>query len=87
LARAIAEARQAKDPSTIDAKKWGQILSYLRSTGFIDERQEKALAGVYGFISDGAHRPAGFSDQEFARLGRTLALNFCYFLVKRWNAD
>ncbi len=22
-----------------------------------------------------------------ARLGRTLALNFCYFLVKRWNAN
>ncbi len=43
--------------------------------------------GVYGFISRASHTPIGFSEQEFARLGRSLALGFCYFLIKQFNAN
>ena len=87
LATAIAKARQQTHPGTYDETKWGQILDYLRTTGFITEAEEKGLAGVYGFISPGAHTPIGLSEQEMARLGRSLAVTMCYFLVKKHNAQ
>jgi hypothetical protein len=87
LATTIAKACPTDPPHGYDESKWGQVLARLKSTNLITDREEKALAGVYGFISDGTHKPVGFTEQEFARLGRTLALNFCYFLVKRWNAN
>ena len=86
LGTAIALQIPADLPSGFNDEKWGQVLDRLRSTGFLDEKQEKGLAGVYGFVSPGSHRPIGFTEQEFARLGRTLALNLCHFLVKLWNA-
>lgn len=86
LATAIAKGDKKLPSSGYDDSKWGQVLDRLKSTGFITANQEKGLAGVFGFISDGAHKPLGFSENEFARLGRTLALSFCYFLVKTWNA-
>ena len=64
---------------------WGQALSYLRTSGFISESEEKAIAGVYGFVSQGAHRPMALSEQEMARLGRNLAISMCYFIIKLYN--
>jgi hypothetical protein len=65
--------------------KWGEALISLREVGFISLDQEQGLAGVYRFISPGSHVPVGFSESEFARLGRTLALSSTYFLIKKWN--
>lgn len=64
---------------------WGQALSYLRTSGFIGESEEKAIAGVYGFISQGAHRPVVFSEQEMARFSRSLAISMCYFIINLYN--
>ena len=57
-----------------------------KTSGFITQEQERGLAGVYGFISPGSHTPIGFNKQEFARLGRGLAVSICYFLAKQHNA-
>lgn len=87
LATSIAQQRQATHSGSFDPSKWGQIAAYLRVSGFITEQQEAGLTGVFSFASPGSHTPVGFSEQEFARLGRSLALGFCYFLVKHFNAD
>ena len=87
LATSIAQERQTNHPGSFDPSRWGQIVAYLRKSGFITEQQESGLTGVFSFISPGSHIPIGFSEQEFARLGRSLALGFCYFLIKHFNAD
>jgi hypothetical protein len=86
LAASIAQARLSSHSGNFDATKWGQVASYLRSSGLITDQQEKGLAGVFGFVSPGSHTPLGFTDQEFARLGRSLVVSMCYFLVKQFNA-
>ena len=41
-----------------------------------------------GFVSPGSYTPVlGGSEKEFARLGRSLALGFCYFLIKQFNGQ
>ncbi len=85
LATDIAEARHATHPGSFDGAKWGSVIAYLRSTGFITEEEERGLVGVFGFASPGSHRPLGFSDGEFARLGRSFVAGMCWFLVKRWR--
>ncbi len=87
LATSIAQQRHANHPGSFDPSKWGQIATYLRVSAFITEHEEAGLTGVFSFTSPGSHTPVGFSEQEFARLGRSLALGFCYFLVKHFNAD
>lgn len=86
LATSIARARTQDYPGNFDDNKWGQVIAYLRSSGFITEKQEEGLTGVFSFISPGSHSPIGFSEEEFARLGRSLAVSICYFLAKRLNA-
>ena len=86
MATSIANQRQAGHPGEFDPSKWGQVAAYLRVSEFITKQQEDGLTGVFSFTSPGAHTPVGFSDQEFARLGRSLALGFCYFLIKQLNA-
>jgi len=86
LAKAIAKVRRESHPANFNESEWGSVIAYLRTSGFITDKQEKALVGVYGFISEGAHKPLGFEDHEFARLGRNFALGSCYFLSKRFNA-
>ncbi|MGE0333569.1 MAG: hypothetical protein AB7P37_23060 [Ramlibacter sp.] len=66
----------------MDAVKWGRLLVELRDRGEFDGDAEKGLAGVYRFLSPGAHRPLQLGDDQIARLGRTLALNMCWFLVQ-----
>ncbi|ASA57221.1 hypothetical protein BSQ33_14080 [Vibrio gazogenes] len=65
---------------------WGPSLNYLRTKGFIDQKDENALSSVYTFISNGAHIPLGFSQEEFVRLGRNLCYSMCYFVIKKFNA-
>lgn len=86
LARIIAVRRHATYPRDFAEDKWGQVVAYLRTSGFIDQNEEAGLTGVYSFISAGSHVPLGISDLEFARLGRTLAFSCCYFLAKAAKA-
>ena len=65
---------------------WGPSLGYLKNMSFFTEKEEKTLASVFTFVSDGAHVPLGFSEEEFVRLGRNLCASMCYFVVKKYNA-
>lgn len=65
---------------------WGPSLAYLKKNGFIDQNEEKALAAIFTFVSNGAHIPLGFSHEEFVRLGRNMCSSMCYFVVKKYNA-
>ena len=85
LAKSIAKARQTTHPSSFQEDKWGQVLAYLRTSGLITKQEEEGVSGVYTFISPGAHRPIGLTEQEMARLGRSLAVSVCYFLIKLYN--
>ena len=62
--------------------KWGDVLAFLKTRGEITQEEERGLAGVYGFVSPGAHRSVGISEEQMTRLGRTLALNMCWFLLQ-----
>lgn len=86
LARAIATTQQQADSPAYEKTKWGSVLGFLKAVGFITQEEEKGLAGVYGFVSPGSHRPVGISEEEMARLGRSLALGMCWFLVKSYRA-
>ena len=83
LATDIAEARVPCHPGSFDRAKWGSVIAYLRTSGFLTEEEERGLAGVFGFVSPGSHRPLGLSEEEFARLGRGFVAGMCWFLVKR----
>lgn len=85
LATSIATVRLSQSPGSFDEKKWGAVLAYLRSSGFITEEEEKGLAGVFGFVSPGSHLPLGLSEMEMARLGRSFVSGMCWFLVKRFG--
>lgn len=86
LATSIAQKRQAGHAGSFDPSKWGQVVAYLRKSDFITEQEESGLAGVFSFVSPGSHIPVGFTEEEFARLGRSLAVSLCFFLAKRFNA-
>lgn len=85
IATAIAEIRMANTGSNLDLSKWGQIIAFLRASGFVSEKEEEGLTGVFSFVSPGSHIPVGLNEQEYARLGRALVLSMCYFLLKRFN--
>lgn len=72
--------------SRVGGNTWGPSLAHIKSDGFIDQNEEKALASVYTFISNGAHVPLGFSHEEFVRLGRNMCSSMCYFVIKKYNA-
>ena len=65
---------------------WGPSLGFLKQIDFLSEKEEKTLASVFTFISDGAHIPIGFTEEEFVRLGRHLCASMCYFIMKKYNA-
>lgn len=68
-----------------DTKAWGRSLSHLKNKEFITNKEESAIASTYTFISDGAHIPVGFTEEEFVRFGRNLAMSVCYFVIKKFN--
>lgn len=86
LARAIASTRQATGNSPYDQTKWGSTVRFLRQAEFITLEEEKGLVGVYGFVSPGSHRPLGIPEEQMARLGRSLALGMCWFLIKSYQS-
>lgn len=86
LARSIAETRQGDGTPSYEHTKWGSTVSFLRQVEFITHEEEKGLAGVYGFVSPGSHRPLGIPEEQMARLGRSLALGMCWFLVKSYQS-
>jgi hypothetical protein len=67
--------------------KWGEVLAFLRTSGEITPEEERGLAGVFGFLSPGAHRPVGIPEDQMTRLGRSFALNMCWFLLKNHLAN
>lgn len=78
-----ADVASATTPGpTYNPAKWGEVLTFLRSSGEITLEEEKGLAGVFGFLSPGAHRPLGIPEDQMTRLGRSFALNMCWFLLK-----
>lgn len=79
---ALDVASRLPSPATYNPSKWGEVLSFLRSSGEISVEEEKGLAGVFGFLSPGAHRPVGIPEDQMTRLGRSFALNMCWFLLK-----
>lgn len=83
LAADIASSLEAPPGNLYDPSKWGSVITHLRNCGLITLEEERGLAGVYGFVSPGSHRPIGVSDEQMARLGRSLALNMCWFLLQR----
>jgi hypothetical protein len=82
LTTSIALFRTKNYPATFDETKWGQVLAYLRTSNLITQKEEEAIAGIYSFISPGAHNPIGLSEEDMARLGRNLSISICYFLVR-----
>jgi len=83
LAKALAKRLAPAESSD----KWGDVLVCLRNAHLIDKRQEQGLAGVYTFISQGAHAVVGLDESEFTRVGRSLGALMCYFLIKRFSAE
>jgi hypothetical protein len=84
LAIDLAAEVAARNPAgpAYDTIKWGSVISFLRLQGVLTTEVEKGLAGVYGFVSPGAHRLLGLTEEEMARLGRSIALAMSWFLVK-----
>jgi len=82
LAKDIALARQKRVGDTFQPDKWGQVITYLRTSKLVTESDESLITSVYTFISPGAHQPIGLSEEEMVRLGRGMAVSICYFLVK-----
>lgn len=70
-----------------ESKAWGMSLSHIKSAGVVTSKEESAIASTYIFISDGAHIPVGFTEEEFVRFGRNLAMSVCYFIIKKANAQ
>lgn len=82
LAADIAVSRPLPN-GLVDSTKWGAMVTHLRMSGLITLEEERGLAGVYTFVSPGSHRPIGLSEEQMARLGRSLAMSMCWFLLKR----
>ncbi|MCA1997995.1 MAG: hypothetical protein LDL56_12305 [Armatimonadetes bacterium] len=83
LARRIAEERNAACPRSFNPAVWGQVAAYLRTSGFIDEQEERGICGAFSFASIGGHNLIGLTEEEFAVFGRTMAFRASYFLLKR----
>ncbi len=62
LAGDVAEAVVARNRllRSYNPAKWGEVISFLRTSGEITVEEEKGLAGVFGFLSPGAHRQLGY---------------------------
>ena len=86
LARNIAENMTNANAPIFDPTKWGSIVGYLKAINFIASEEERGLVGVYGFVSPGSHRPIGLTEEQMARLGRSLALGMCWFLIQTYRS-
>src|SRR6266478_2963259 len=84
LCRSIASRLMSKD---FDEIKWGPGLDYLSKSGFITKDEDAGLAGVYRFVSPGAHKALPDTASDLARVGRSLAAFMSYFLLQRLTAN
>lgn len=84
LATSIATVRAGGTPVGFDPTKWGQVAAYLRTSGFLTKAEEDGLTGVFSFVSPGAHTLLGQSEEEMTRMGRSMVVSMCYFLVKSY---
>lgn len=87
LATEISRRNSNSHPREFDVTKWGQVITHLRTAGLISVEEEKGIAGVFTFVSPGAHKRIGLSEEELVRLGRSLSVSMIYYLVKRWNGE
>lgn len=87
VARTIASNRYHSDPPEYDPTKWGSVIAHLKTRRFFTLEEERGLVGVYAFLSPGAHRPVGLTEEEACRLGRSLALGMCWYLVKTYQSE
>jgi hypothetical protein len=87
IAAHVALRVQGLAPAPYNPSKWGEVLAFLRTSGEITPEEERGLAGVFGFLSPGAHRPVGIPEDQMTRLGRSFALNMCWFLLKNHLAS
>ena len=76
---------KVEDESKTD-EKWGKALSILKNKDFLTKEEEEAIASTYTLVSDGSHKPLGFTNEEYARYGRNLLMTTCYYLIKKQNA-
>lgn len=79
---AASMVQQQLGVGSYNPKSWGSVIAFLRQSGEITAEEEKGLAGVFGFLSPGAHRPIGIPQEQMARLGRSFALHMCWFLLQ-----
>ena len=70
---------------TDEGKAWGSSLEYLKNQGLLNKKGEEALSSAYTFISPGSHVPLGFTEEEYVRFGRNLAISMCYLVIKLFN--
>lgn len=79
LIRMIAKEQYDED------KTWGGALKTLKEKGFLSKDKEAFMATTYTLISDGAHKPLGFDNNEYARFCRNQAIAQCYYIIKKYN--
>lgn len=61
------------------------VRDYLKREGLFDAKETKALASVYGLLSDKGNHP-NIAENDQARLLRNLALTFSQFVMLRFQA-
>lgn len=76
LIKAIASEKYNTDET------WGGALKTLQEKGFLDKDEEAFMATTYTLISDGAHKPLGFDNSEYARFCRNQAIRNAIILSK-----
>lgn len=64
---------------------WGNALNNLKINVFLSQKEEDLMAKTYTFIGDGSHIPLGFTNEEYARYGRNLAMSKCYYIIKKYK--
>lgn len=65
--------------------KWGLAIEELKKYGFLEDKEVKVFTATYTFVSDGSHKPIGFTEEEYARFSRNLTLSTCYYVIKKFN--
>lgn len=79
--------RSKVEDETSTSESWGRSLNILKANGFITDNEEQALVSIYRLVSDGSHKPLGFTDEEYSRYGRNLIMTTCYYIIKKQNAS
>jgi len=79
--------RNKVEDETGTNESWGSSLSVLKTNGFITRNEENALSSIYTLVSDGSHKPLGFTDEEYSRYGRNLIMTTCYYIIKKQNSN